>query len=52
MKWLGQGKLPNNHKELKLANIGYSIAKELFNVDLYYHQALIFAKGIDEKNIS
>jgi len=50
MKWLGQGKPPNNHAEIKLANIGYSIAKELFNVDLYYHQALIFAKGIDEEN--
>lgn len=49
MKWIGKGKIPTkNADKVKLANAGFAIAKELFNVELYFHQALIFSYGIDK----
>jgi len=46
-KWKGKGLIPNQNSHLlPLANLGYATAKAIFNVDLYYHQALIFYYGI------
>ena len=46
--WIGRGNIPTlNADKVALANVGYGVAKEMFNQDLYFHQALILAYLID-----
>lgn len=46
--WIGRGNIPTlNADKVALANVGYGVAKEMFNQELFFHQALILAYLID-----